>query len=147
MSDSQQETRRDYPHFLKIPTRWKDVDIYGHVNNAVYYAYFDTVINQFLVAEGGLDPHNGEVVGFAVETHCMFKQPVLFPDVLDVGLRVRKLGNSSVRYEIGIFRPDHPHPAAMGYFVHVFVEIQSHRPTPIPDQVREALARLIVKKS
>ena len=104
MSDGKSEKRENYPHFLAIPTRWMDNDVYGHVNNVVYYSYFDTVINDYLMAEGGLDFSAGDVVGIAVETMCQFHKSLAFPDLVDAGLRVGKLGNSSVRYEIGLFR-------------------------------------------
>jgi acyl-CoA thioester hydrolase len=143
MPDEPQSTRRDYPHFLEIPTRWMDNDIYGHVNNVVYYAYFDTVINRYLIDTGGLDIANDPVIGIAVETHCNFLQPLAFPEVLDAGLRVGKLGNSSARYEIGLFRRGEEAPAAVGYFVHVFVNRETRRPVPIPPGIRAALERLL----
>src|SRR5687768_7809579 len=98
------ETRDRYRHFLPIPTRWMDNDIYGHVNNVVYYSYFDTVINEYLIRAGGLDITKGEIVGLAVETFCRFHRELTFPEVVEAGLRVGKLGNSSVRYEIAIFK-------------------------------------------
>src|SRR5713226_3148823 len=97
-------SRSAYPHFQSITTRWKDNDVYGHINNVEYYSYFDTVINAFLIREGGLDIHAGGVIGLCVESHCAFKQALVFPQPVDAGLRVAKLGNSSVRYEIGLFR-------------------------------------------
>src|ERR1700760_601308 len=97
-----QDSRRDFGHVLHIPTRWMDNDVYGHVNNVVYYGYFDTVINRYLIEEGGLDIASGEVIGLAAESHCRYRSAVAFPDVLTAGLRVGKLGRSSVRYEIGI---------------------------------------------
>ena len=104
MTEPTNETRDRYPHFLAIPTRWIDNDIYGHVNNVRYYEYFDTVINRYLIEAGGLDIHSGDVIGIAVETTCRFHQPVAFPDTIAAGLRVAKIGTTSVRYEIGIFR-------------------------------------------
>jgi len=136
-------SRKDFLHFLSIPTRWMDNDIYGHVNNALYYAFFDTVINQYLIAEGGLDIHGGETIGLAVETQCQFFQAIAFPDVIDAGLRVAKLGNSSVRYEVGLFKRGQTEAAAFGYFVHVFVERHTRRPVPIVGRLRQALERLI----
>jgi acyl-CoA thioester hydrolase len=135
--------RGDYPHVLVIPTRWMDNDIYGHVNNVVYYSFFDTVINDYLVRAGGLDIYAGPVIGLAVETQCRFHRPLAFPDAVDAGLRVGKLGRSSVRYEIGLFRVGDEEPAADGHFVHVFVDRVSRRPTPIPPPLRSALARLL----
>lgn len=135
-------TRADYRHFLPIPTRWMDNDAYGHVNNVVYYAYFDTVINAYLVAEGGLDIARGAVIGLCVESHCSYARPAAFPEVLEAGLRVEHLGNSSVRYGIAIFAAGATHASAQGWFVHVFVDRETRRPAPIPDRMREALKRL-----
>lgn len=143
MPEKPQITRADFPHFLTLQTRWLDNDIYGHVNNALYYAFFDTAINQYLIAAGGLDIHAGEVVGFAVETHCQFLQPVAFPDIIEVGLRVGKLGRSSVRYELAIFKLGESEAAAAGHFVHVFVERAERRSVPIPAPIRAALERLL----
>lgn len=142
MSDQTPPTRREFAHFLPIPTRWMDNDVYGHVNNVVYYSYFDTVINQYLIASGGLDIHRGEVIGLCVESHCRYDQALSFPDVIDAGLRVSRLGNSSVRYEIGLFRQGTDAPAASGWFVHVFVDRQTRRPAPIPESIRAALTRM-----
>lgn len=139
-----ENTRAGYRHFLAIPTRWMDNDTYGHVNNVVYYAYFDTVINEYLIRRGGLDIHDGAVVGLAIETFCQFHAPLSFPDVIDAGLRVAKLGRSSVRYEIGLFQQGQDAPAATGHFVHVFVERATQRPTAIPETIRAALAALLV---
>ena len=137
-------TRAGYKHFLAVPTRWLDNDCYGHVNNVVYYAYFDTVINEYLIREGGLDIHDGAVIGVAVETFCRFHRSLRFPEVVDVGLRVGHLGNSSVRYEIGLFRKDEAKPAATGHFVHVFVERASQKPVAIPPALRTCLERLVI---
>jgi len=142
------ERRANYPHFLTIPTRWRDIDMYQHVNNVNFYAYFDTVIGDYLMTHGGLDYVTDHIVGFAIETHCQFIQPVAFPDVLDAGLRVAKLGNSSCRYEIGIFKQGDDMPCAVGYFVHVFVDRnQDNKPTPIPNAIRTALAKLVVNEA
>ena len=138
-------TRDAYPHFAPLPTRWLDNDMYGHVNNALYYAFFDTAINRYLVTQGGLDIIKSPVIAYAVETQCRFIGPVAFPDSLEIGLRVGHLGRSSVRYELAIFREDEPHAAAAGYFVHVFVERAVGRPTDIPAGVREALERLQIE--
>ena len=144
MADPVSETRARYRHFLAIPTRWMDNDVYAHVNNVVYYSFFDTVINGYLMAHGGRDNRAGAVVGIAVETMCRFHKSFAFPDIVDAGLRVAHLGNSSVRYEIGLFRQGDDEPAATGYFVHVFVEREGHTPVPLPDAIREALAPLLV---
>jgi acyl-CoA thioester hydrolase len=119
-----------------------DNDIYGHVNNVIYYSYFDTVINQYLIEAGGLDIHGGAIIGIAVESQCRFHRSLEFPDVIDAGLRVGRLGKTSVRYEIGLFRSGEEEPAATGHFVHVFVDRKSRRPVPIPDPLRAALERL-----
>ena len=138
-------TRADYRHFLSIPTRWKDNDVYGHVNNVEYYSHFDTVINTFLILEGGLDIHRGTAIGLCAESHCRFLREIAFPGSVDAGLRVEKLGNSSVRYGIGLFRGGEDALAAEGWFVHVFVNRHSRRSTPIPGPVRTALAPLLVE--
>ncbi len=131
-----------YPHFLEIPTRWMDNDVYGHVNNVVYYSFFDTVINAYLIEAGGLDIHAGPVIGLCVESHCAYAAALAFPETVRAGLRVGKLGSTSVRYEIGLFGAGSEAAAAEGWFVHVFVDRESRRPAPIPDGVRTALERL-----
>ncbi len=136
------DTRADYPHLLRVPTRWMDNDVYGHVNNVVYYAYFDTVINRWLVGEGGLDVARDPVIGVCVESQCRYLRSVAFPEDVDAGLRVVTLGTSSVRYEIGIFRADTEDLCAAGSFVHVFVDRATRKPSPIPAGVRAALARI-----
>jgi acyl-CoA thioester hydrolase len=135
--------RADFHRFLEIPTRWMDSDIYGHVNNVVYYSYFDTVVNEHLVREGGLDIRKGPVIGLVVETCCRFHRPLSFPGVVDAGLRVVKLGNSSVKYEIGLFAAGEREPAAIGHFVHVWVDRATNRPTPVPGAIRAALTPLL----
>ena len=142
MSDKLEVTRDQYSRFTTLETRWMDNDIYGHVNNALYYAFFDTAINQYLIAEGGLDIVNSSVIAFTVESLCQYLQPISFPGSIDVGLRVGKLGNSSVRYELAIFKQGETQAAAAGYFVHVFVNRDTQRPVTIPDEIRAALARL-----
>lgn len=137
-------TRADYGHCLSIGTRWKDNDIYGHVNNVEYYSYFDTVINSYLIREGGLDIHNGPVIGVCAESHCKFLGSLAFPDVVDAGLRVAHLGRSSVRYEIGLFAGGDVRIAAQGWFVHVFVDRTTRRPTELPESIRSALQRIQV---
>jgi len=134
-------TPADYPHVSSIPTRWADNDVYGHVNNVEYYAFFDTVINAWLIREGGLDIHGGPVIGLCAESHCEFKAPLAFPETVTAGLRVAHLGRSSVRYEIGLFGEDGG-VAATGWFVHVFVDRASRRPVEIPGGLRAALASL-----
>ena len=141
-----QHLRGDYRHFQPITTRWHDNDIYGHVNNVEYYAFFDTVINRWLIAEGGLDINSrepGEVIGLCVESHCAYRAGFSFPEDVEAGLRVGKLGNSSVRYEIGLFKPGEEEPAASGWFVHVFVDATSRRPAVMPERLRASLERLV----
>jgi acyl-CoA thioester hydrolase len=137
--------REDYPHHRPIPTRWADNDIYGHVNNVEYYAFFDTIINAYLIGEGGLDIHAGEIIGLCAESHCRFEAALAFPEVVDAGLRVAKLGRSSVRYEIGLFSQGSDEPAATGWFVHVFVDRATRKPAAIPASVRAALERVAVE--
>jgi acyl-CoA thioester hydrolase len=139
--------RQAYPHFQTITTRWKDNDIYGHVNNVEYYSYFDTVINTYLIRQGGLDIQAGGSIGVCAESHCRFLDSLAFPDAVDAGLRVAKLGNSSVRYEIGLFREGSVQPAAEGWFVHVFVDREQRRPLAISGPLRAALERLLVKEA
>jgi acyl-CoA thioester hydrolase len=134
--------RASYRHFLSIPTRWMDNDVYGHVNNVVYYAYFDTVINRYLIEEAGLDIAGGDSIGLCVESHCAYARPIAFPDVIDAGLRVAHLGRSSVRYEIGIFARGEDDVSAHGWFVHVFVDRATRRPSPMSEPFRAALGRL-----
>ncbi|MCB9436547.1 MAG: acyl-CoA thioesterase [Anaerolineales bacterium] len=135
--------RSDYRYFQTIPTRWMDNDVYQHVNNVVYYSFFDTVINQYLILEGVLDYEKGATIGFAVESHCQYMRPISFPEVIDAGLRVGHLGNSSVRYEIAIFKQGEAEPAAIGHFVHVFVSRETGKPTPITGPLRDTLTRLM----
>jgi len=143
--EKQPETRQHYAHFLQIPTRWMDNDVYGHVNNVQYYSFFDTVIADFLLHQGGLDFRNDPVIGFAVESLCQYKRAIAYPEMVEAGLRVARIGNSSVRYEIGIFTEGYLEPAATGYFVHVFVNrTQANRPSPVPEKIRTALAKLLV---
>src|SRR5258708_4575559 len=137
--------RSQCAHFLEIPTRWHDNDVYGHVNNVDYYAFFDTVINKWLIEEGGLDIHAAESIGLCAESHCKFLAAVSFPDVIDAGLRVGHLGRSSVRYEIELYRHGEEEPLAEGWFVHVFVDRAGRRPVPIPEPIRASLERLVVE--
>jgi acyl-CoA thioester hydrolase len=131
-----------YPHRMTIPTRWNDNDVYGHVNNVEYYAFFDTIINAYLIQEGGLDILQGPAIGLCAESHCAFTAALGFPEPVEAGLRVGHLGNSSVKYEIGLFGEGGATPAATGWFVHVFVDRASRRPEPIPAPIRTALERL-----
>jgi acyl-CoA thioester hydrolase len=134
--------RSDFVVFRDIPTRWSDNDMYGHVNNVVYYGWFDTAVNTFLIESGVLDPHKGEWIGLVVETHCNYFAPLAFPQTVQAGLRVASLGTSSVRYEIGIFAQGEPLCAAHGHFVHVVVDRTLHRPIPLPSRLRAVLQPL-----
>lgn len=136
--------RDDYRYFVDIDTRWQDNDVYGHVNNVVYYSYFDTAANRLLIHEGGLDIHTAEVIGVVAESQCRYFAGVAFPDALEAGVRIAHLGNRSVRYEIAIFRKGEQEARAAGYFVHVFVERASNRPVPIPAGLRDAFTRFRV---
>lgn len=142
MSRPEPDSRAAYPHFLAIPTRWMDNDVYGHVNNVVYYSYFDTVVNQYLIAHGALDIHAGEVIGLVVETQCNYFAPLAFPQVIEAGLRVARLGSTSVRYEVGLFAQGDDLCAARGHFVHVYVDRTTRRPASLPAKLTTALARL-----
>src|SRR6478609_5195915 len=145
-TDSSDNRRADFAHWLRIPTRWMDNDAYGHVNNVTYYSYFDTVVNEHLINAGGLDIAGDPVVGYVVETQCRYRKPLTFPDTVDAGMRVVKLGTSSVTYEIGIFRQGDDDAAATGRFVHVWVDRQTQRPAPIPSRIRAALEPLVVAR-
>jgi len=138
------KSRDHFRHFLPITTRWADNDVYGHVNNVVYYQWFDTVVNQFLISHGTLDIHGGDSIALVVETHCNYFSPVSFPERVTAGLCVVHLGQSSVRYEVGIFRGDESIASAQGHFVHVYVDRESRQAKPIPDQARTLLQSIAV---
>lgn len=135
-------TRGDYRVFYPLTTRWSDNDLYGHVNNVIYYSYFDSVANRYLIEEGGLDIADGRVVGYVVNSGCEYHAPISYPEAIEAGLRVDRLGNSSVQYGIAIFRQDEDSACAHGHFVHVFVERAESRSVPIPAPLREALEKL-----
>lgn len=135
-------TRRDFAHFQPLSTRWADNDIYGHVNNVTYYAYFDSTVNTYLIS-AGLDIHQGDTVAFVVSSQCQYLAPVSFPDPLEIGLSVAKLGNSSVTYQLGVFLKGDEKLCAHGQFVHVFVDKKNQKPVPIPVHLRTALTLLI----
>jgi acyl-CoA thioester hydrolase len=138
------ESRDRYRHFLAIPTRWMDNDAYRHVNNVVYYSWFDTVVNRYLVTTGALDVEASAVIGLVVETHCAYFSPISFPDIAHAGLRVARIGTSSVRYEVGIFRNEDARAAAQGHFVHAYVDRSTSRSVPLPAGLRAALQPLLV---
>jgi len=139
MNKPQRASRASYVHFQTIPTRWMDNDVYGHVNNVVYYSYFDTVVNQYLIEHGALDIESSTVIGLVVETACQYFEAVTFPDLVHAGLRVTKIGTSSVRYEIGLFRNDDSEASAQGHFIHVYVDKQARRPVALPAMLRKVL--------
>jgi acyl-CoA thioester hydrolase len=132
----------DFPHRRSITTRWMDNDVYGHINNVVYYSFFDTLVNQYLVEQYGLDPQTSPVIGLVVETQCRYFSPLSFPDTVTAGLRVAHIGKSSVRYEIGLFKNNEPSASAQGHFVHVYVDRNTRRPVPLPESLRSALEKL-----
>lgn len=138
------EGRADYAHLTVIDTRWMDNDAYGHVNNVVYYSFFDTAVNRWLIERGVLDIAGSEAIGLVVETQCRYASPITFPDRVTAGIRVVHLGRSSVRYELALFRNEDEAPAATGHFVHVYVDRTSRTSVPIPDAVRRALETLRV---
>ena len=145
MSRPQPPKREDYPHFLAIPTRWNDNDIYGHVNNAVYYYFIDTVVNCYLIDNGLLDLKTSDTIGLAVDTGCKFFDSIEYPDIVHAGLRVTKLGTSSVTYDIGMFKNDETIAAAQGHFVHVYVDEKTRRPVAIDENMRAKLE--IIKRT
>lgn len=135
--------RADFRVFRGISTRWADNDAYGHVNNVVYYAWFDTAVNAYLIEHGVLDVQRGDTIGFVVQTQCDYFAPLAFPQAVEAGLRVAQLGRSSVRYEVGLFAQGAPETAAHGHFVHVYVERATQRPVPVPAPLRAVLERLL----
>jgi acyl-CoA thioester hydrolase len=144
MSQKRQPTTREqYRAFSSIETRWHDNDVYGHVNNVVYYSYFDTAVNRHLIEKGVLDVTKSAVIGLVIETQCTYFSSLEFPDTVHVGHKVIHLGNSSVRYEIGLFRNDNETASAVGEFVHVYVDRATNRPVPIPADVRAVLSALV----
>lgn len=134
--------RAHYPHFSTLTTRWMDNDVYGHVNNVVYYSFFDTAVNRYLVEAGALDIHGGATIGLVVETRCNYFEPLAFPQAIEAGIRVAHLGSSSVRYEVGLFAAGSSHSAAGGHFVHVYVDRQTRRPVKLPPALVAALQPL-----
>ena len=136
--------RSYYKQFQSISTRWADNDVYGHVNNVVYYSWFDTAVNGFLIAQGALDIHHGTVIGLVVETQCNYFAPVAFPQTVAAGIRVAHIGSASVRYEVGLFAGDAQHTNAHGHFVHVYVDKTSRRPVKlIPQSADLAIGHLL----
>lgn len=138
----QPEARSAYKAFRTISTRWMDNDAYGHVNNVVYYSWFDTVVNAHLIEHGALDIHRGETIGLVIESQCNYFAPLEFPQTVEAGLRVAHMGKSSVRYEIGLFVQGEPLTAAKGYFIHVYIDKASRRPTTLPSKLKSVLEAL-----
>ncbi|RMX03489.1 acyl-CoA thioesterase [Corticibacter populi] len=136
------QPRSAYAAFETISTRWSDNDIYGHVNNVVYYSWFDTAVNSHLIRHGALDIEAGSIIGLVIETQCNYFASLAFPQVIEAGIRVAHIGTSSVRYEVGIFAQGQPHSAASGHFVHVYVDRASRRPAPLPQTLRQVLLAL-----
>ncbi len=137
--------RTDFSDFHTLPTRWADNDVYGHINNVAYYGFFDTAVNAYLIEQCGLDIHRGPVIGLVVETGCHYYSPAAFPDVLDIGLGVERMGHSSVVYRLGVFLADKPDipGIALGRFVHVYVDRDTQRPVSLPEQIRAGLTALL----
>jgi acyl-CoA thioester hydrolase len=144
LSNAKGARREDYREFVQITTRWMDNDVYGHVNNVIYYSFFDTAVNEIMVRAGLLDIEASPVIGLVVETGCRYFSSLSFPGTIDAGVRVVKLGNSSVRYEIGLFEKASEAAAAEGHFVHVYVDRETRRPHPIPDATRAFLSLMSV---
>ena len=137
------QARDSYAVFREISTRWSDNDVYGHVNNVIYYSWFDTAVNAYLIAQGALDIHAGQTIGLVIETQCNYFASLAFPQQVEAGIRVAHLGSSSVRYEVGLFAQGEVQSAAAGHFVHVYVDRQTRRPAPWPAALRVALAPLL----
>jgi acyl-CoA thioester hydrolase len=142
MTRPQPEPRSAYRAFQTITTRWMDNDAYGHVNNVVYYSWFDTAVNGHLIAQGALDIETSPVIGLVVETQCHYFSSVAFPQRVTAGIRVAQLGRSSVRYEVGLFADDEEMTAARGHFVHVYVDRLTRRPVALPDALRDVVLTL-----
>jgi len=144
MSKPTLKQREQFRFFFPIQTRWADNDIYGHVNNVTYYSYFDTAANSLLIQKTGFDIHNSEIIGLVVDSACSFLQELSFPEVVEVGVAIGKIGNSSLRYELAIFKQDQQHAAAQGQFVHVFVDRENRKSTAIPPAMREVLEQYLL---
>ncbi len=138
------QPRSAYRAFRAISTRWADNDVYGHVNNVVYYSWFDTAVNAHLIERGVLDIHAGSTIGLVIETQCNYFAPLAFPQTVEAGIRVARLGGSSVRYEVGLFAKGEALTAASGHFVHVYVDRETRRPVPVPAPLRSVLEELVI---
>lgn len=137
------QPRSAYRAFRAISTRWMDNDVYGHVNNVVYYSWFDTAVNAHLIEQGALDIHAGGTIGLVIETQCNYFAPLAFPQTVEAGIRVARIGSSSVRYEVGLFAAGEPLTAAAGHFVHVYVDRDTRRPVSVPEALRAVLEKLM----
>ncbi|MEY4139232.1 MAG: hypothetical protein RLZZ371_1414 [Pseudomonadota bacterium] len=143
MQKPQPEPRSAYKVFRPISTRWMDNDAYGHVNNVIYYSWFDTAVNAHLIEQGVLDIEHGQTIGLVIETQCNYFEPLAFPQTVEAGIRVARLGNSSVRYEVGLFAQGASLTAAKGHFIHVYVDRHTRRPTPLPEHLKAVLEKLV----
>ena len=143
MHKPQPEPRSAYKVFRAISTRWMDNDAYGHVNNVVYYSWFDTAVNAYLIGQGVLDIEKGQTIGLVIETQCNYFEPLAFPQTVEAGIRVARLGNSSVRFEVGLFAQDAALTAAKGHFIHVYVDRATRRPNPLPEPLKTVLEKLV----
>jgi len=139
------ETRARFLYWQKVPTRWMDNDQYGHVNNAHYYSFIDTVVNKMLMEKQVLKGPHWNAIGLVIASACEFMAPISFPDVIDCGLRIGKIGNTSLRYEVGLFKEHDPDPCALAHFTHVFVDPQTRRPVPLAAEVRTAMSTLLAQ--
>ena len=137
------ETRNAYKVFRTISTRWMDNDAYGHINNVVYYSWFDTAVNAYLIEQGALDIHQGQTIGLVIETQCNYFSPLAFPQTVEAGIRVAHLGSTSVRYEVGLFAQNEALTAAKGHFIHVYVDKLHRRPVPLPLNLKTVLETLV----
>lgn len=142
MAENANPKRGQFKWFTTITTRWMDNDAYGHVNNVQYYSFFDTAVNLHLIRHGGLDIKTSTTIGLVVETKCQFFQSLEYPEQVDAGIRVSRIGTSSVTYEIGLFKEGNDDPAAFGHFVHVYVDRASQKPVPIPEQARASMEQI-----
>jgi len=136
--------REQFKFFLPIQTRWADNDIYGHVNNVTYYSYFDTAANSLLIQKMGFDIHHSTIIGLVVDSACSFLQELAFPEIIEVGVAIGKVGHSSLRYELAIFKQGQQQAAAQGHFVHVFVDRQNRKSTAIPEHMRRVLTEYLL---
>lgn len=146
MSKQVLKTRTQFKFFFSIQTRWADNDIYGHVNNVTYYSYFDTAANSLMIQKTGFDIHHSKMIGLVVDSACSFLQELSFPEVVEVGVAIGKIGNSSLRYELAIFKQNQPLAAAQGHFVHVFVDRESRQTVAIPQTMRDVLAEYLLNE-